>query len=662
MLDHYPNLTPGQFLEILTHSNEATAVYVSESIHIGFVNDAMLNLWGKQKDIISKPLLEVAPEFESFIPILKEVWNSGKSYIARNTAANIDVGGALVEKYFDFEYKPIIDQKGQTYAIINTATDVTDRIKALETLNDKEVSERQLNDELSAINEEQEAAIEQLRATNEKLSETQSSLTKANDQLAESEIRIRQILEQAPLGICVLAGPEHTIEIANESILKIWGRTEQEVIGKPHRLARPELEGQPVYQWLDDVFTTGKTQRNHEFRVMLYQEGNLREAYVNSVYQPIRDARGKINGVLVILDEVTNEVKGRHEAMRDQDMLNFAIEAGELGTFFYDAVNNRFTGNDILKSWFGVIESSAVNLELATNIIADQDRESVINAINKALTYESGGNYEIEYSIVLPATGVSRMVRAKGKAIFDTRNQPVSLNGTLQDITERKQDEQRKNDFIGMVSHELKTPLTSLKAYLQLLQHKAVKNPFTVSALEKADIQVKKMTAMINGFLNLSRLESGKIHLDLQRFDMEDLIAEVENEISVTNSSHVIHFTRCNPVFVEADRSKIGQVINNLLSNAIKYSPDEQNIELTCTAENSIVTVSVKDYGIGIKPADVERLFERFYRVDNSNMQTISGFGIGLYLSAEIIQRHNGKIWVESEYGKGSTFHFTLSM
>jgi len=254
------------------------------------------------------------------------------------------------------------------------------------------------------------------------------------------------------------------------------------------------------------------------------------------------------------------------------------------------------------------------------------------------------------------------MVRAKGKAIFDSDKKPISLNGTLQDITELKQDEQRKNDFIGMVSHELKTPLTSLKAYLQLLQIKAVKDPFTVVALGKADTQVKKMTAMIDGFLNLSRLESGKIYLDLERFDMMELIEEVVNEFSVTSASNQILFNRVNPISVHADRSKIGQVATNLISNAIKYSGDGQNIEISCLVKENSIVVSIKDYGIGIKPEDLERLFERFYRVDTSDMKTISGFGIGLYLSAEIIQRHNGKIWVESVYGEGSTFYFSLSI
>jgi len=660
MTDRNYLFTADQYLKIFAQSREATVIYSSEEMHIGFINNAMLNLWNKQDDIIGHALLAVAPEFEPFIPILKEVWISGEPYIAKDTPANIDINGNLIQRYFDFEYRPVLDDTGKTYAIINTAIDVTDRMRAWELVQEKEIYEQRLNEDLSAINEAQETMIEEMRSTNEELAETQSKLRLSNDRLIESEDRIRSIFEQAPVGIGIFSGPEHTIEMANKSILSIWGRREEDVVGKPHHIARPELKGQPVYQWLDDVFNTGITRTNNEFRVMLYDQGQLREAYVNSIYQPIRNASGEVNGVMVILDEITDKIRTQHEVMRAQDMLNLAIEAGELGTFYYDPVTNLFSGNNLLKSWFGLQPDEKINLKLAIDVIAETDRQRVVSAIGTALTYSSGSNYDIVYTIVNPKTKISRIVRAKGKATFDQEQQPVSLNGTLQDITEGKQDEQRKNDFIGMVSHELKTPLTSLKGYIQLLQGKMVQDSFAALALDKAGNQVNKMTTMINGFLNLSSLEAGKIQLAIQSFDIEELIAEVTSELRITTSSHPIIFEQKAPVFINGDRNKIGQVVNNLLTNALKYSAIGQQIELSSALMKDTIVISIKDNGIGIKPDDKERLFERYYRVDNSAMPNISGFGIGLYLSAEIIHRHNGKIWAESSYGHGSTFYFSL--
>jgi len=230
------------------------------------------------------------------------------------------------------------------------------------------------------------------------------------------------------------------------------------------------------------------------------------------------------------------------------------------------------------------------------------------------------------------------------------------------DITEQKADEQRKNDFISMVSHELKTPLTSMNGYLQMLQLKARKTEdgFTVHALDKANKQVSKMTAMINGFLNVSRLEAGKIYIDKQHFDMALLIKEVEEESIATISSHRVVFAPVEQTFVNADREKIGQVINNFISNSVKYAPAGSTIQVACITIGANTQVSVKDEGMGIKQDDINHLFDRYYRVEGYHMKSIAGFGIGLYLCKEIIQRHDGHIWVESEVGKGSTFYFSL--
>src|SRR6202012_1657082 len=128
------------------------------------------------------------------------------------------------------------------------------------------------------------------------------------------------------------------------------------------------------------------------------------------------------------------------------------------------------------------------------------------------------------------------------------------------------------------------------------------------------------------------------------------------------SSAHLIQLRHCPSLQINADREKIGSVISNLISNAIKHSPKGKNVEVDCITQNGEVTVSVKDEGIGIKPQDLEKIFDRYYRVETAHPRHISGFGIGLYLSAEIIERHNGRIWAESEIGEGSTFYFSLPL
>lgn len=201
-----------------------------------------------------------------------------------------------------------------------------------------------------------------------------------------------------------------------------------------------------------------------------------------------------------------------------------------------------------------------------------------------------------------------------------------------------------------------------MKGYVQmlLLKMKKLDDQFAISSLEKTNTQIGKMTTMINGFLNVSRLESGKIHIDHKIFDLAQLVKETEDEVISTVSSHKIIFAPVEETIVNADRDKIGQVINNLISNAVKYSVAGTTIQVACVTIENRAVISVRDQGMGIKTQDAAKIFERYYRVEGSQMFSISGFGIGLYLCAEIIHRHSGEIWVDSDFGKGSTFSFSL--
>jgi len=178
--------------------------------------------------------------------------------------------------------------------------------------------------------------------------------------------------------------------------------------------------------------------------------------------------------------------------------------------------------------------------------------------------------------------------------------------------------------------------------------------------LWKAGNQVNKMTDLIHSFLDLSRMESGKLQIKVSEFDVNQLVAESIAEASLLNPGRVIKFKPNGKLMVSADSEKIGQVMDNFLSNALKYSDKESPIIVSAVNKDGSTKVQVADEGIGIKHKDQERLFQRFYRVESDKMKNISGFGIGLYLSREIMQRHKGTIGVESEEGKGATFYFTL--
>ena len=215
-----------------------------------------------------------------------------------------------------------------------------------------------------------------------------------------------------------------------------------------------------------------------------------------------------------------------------------------------------------------------------------------------------------------------------------------------------------------MVSHELKTPLTTIMGITELVLAVSKQNNdvFASSALKRVVVQAKKMTGMINGFLNISRLESGKIVIAKELFDINGLIEETVDESKLTAADYQINFVPGPVIVVNADRDKIASVLSNLLNNAVKYSHGGKNIEIRTQILQDALQVSVQDNGIGIKTQHLDRIFERYYRVDGHYINSVSGFGIGLYLSAEIVLQHSGSIWATSESGKGSTFYFTLAI
>ena len=246
--------------------------------------------------------------------------------------------------------------------------------------------------------------------------------------------------------------------------------------------------------------------------------------------------------------------------------------------------------------------------------------------------------------------------------VRDSEGNITGVSKIARDVTEQKLLEVRKNDFVAMVSHELKTPLTSILSYIQLLlgKMKKTEDTFAINALSRTEVQAKKMSAMIHDFLNMARLEEGKVHMHKEFFYLNQLMDEIVCDIRLVSPNHTIELNTCGTVSVYADKDKIGQVLINLITNAIKYSESDTTIHVRSTITGRGVSVSVTDQGVGISAADQKKLFNRFYRVANEKISRVTGFGIGLYLVAEILRYHDTTIEVNSVENVGSTFSFTL--
>jgi signal transduction histidine kinase len=223
----------------------------------------------------------------------------------------------------------------------------------------------------------------------------------------------------------------------------------------------------------------------------------------------------------------------------------------------------------------------------------------------------------------------------------------------------RKSDIQ-KSEFIGVISHELKNPLTSIKGYAELIQRLANKNgeqKFADFAL-RIDQQVKQVIEMINEMLDITKIEAGRLTYQDETFNVTELVKELVGDLQVTTDIHKIHFIAKESKMITGDRYRIGQVITNLISNAIKYAPNTKKVNVIVENKRKGVVIAIHDFGPGIAKEDQVKLFEPFFRAKNT--QSAKGTGIGLFISSRIVERHKGKLWVESKIGKGAVFYLWL--
>lgn len=310
------------------------------------------------------------------------------------------------------------------------------------------------------------------------------------------------------------------------------------------------------------------------------------------------------------------------------------------------------------KSLLGYGVKEFFKLNNVFEIVPVDDHKQVMQLFYKLLKHP-GSTEHVVYRLQ-HKNGKQPWIESTMTNLLDDPNiKAIVLN--YHDISERKMLDTEKDDFISIATHELKTPVTSIKAYTQILQHRFEKvgNEEAAMMLKKMDIQLNKLTGLIRDLLDATRIDAGKLQFHRNYFDLNQLVSDIVGEMQLTTNDHAILKKLAHTVAVCGDRDRIGQVITNLLSNAIKYSPRDKNIIVTTLVNKKEATLRVRDFGKGIPKSKQDHVFERFYRISDVG-DTFGGLGLGLYISSEIVRRHGGKIWVESSKGRGSVFSFTI--
>ena len=348
------------------------------------------------------------------------------------------------------------------------------------------------------------------------------------------------------------------------------------------------------------------------------------------------------------VEEVLRKSEAKFRALYDANII---------GVVLGDLKNNIFDANDAFLKIIGYTRKELQKGKLNCNKLTvkkykERDEYAVEQLLAKGVTIP----WEKEY-IKKDGSHVPVII---GKVL--TNKDTEETIAFVLDNAERKKLERRKDEFIGTASHELKTPLTVIKAFSQILQRRFEKSNDKQNEYfaRNIDDQVSRLTNLVNDLLDVSKIQAGKLKYNYGFFDIDALVRKTIVDFQYVTRTHQIERDGEAGIKLYGDEERIHQVLVNLISNAIKYSPNANNVIVRTENKNNRIMVSVQDFGLGVSEPNKEKIFERFYTGREKEKRNIPGFGMGLYICKEIIKDHHGKLWVESRRGEGSTFYFTL--
>ncbi len=526
------------------------------------------------------------------------------------------------------------------------------------------------NEELRRLNKELESAKKELRNRNEEITTINEELIERNKQLNNSKRYTEEIFNTIHDPLIVL-DKEFRVLRATGGFYKMFKVNEE------------ATEGSFLYdlgnkQW--DIPVLRKQLEN-----VLPQKGYFKSLEVDHVFNTIGRRIMKLTAsqfenytheklILLAVHDITDKRKveeGLAEVERllaeSKERRYFAVDSAGIGTWDYNPLTGEMIWDSRCRALFGIAQEEHVNYSVFLSQIHPEDRAIADNDILETLEGKKSEKYDAAYRTIAVDDQSPRWLKSKGRAYFDEESKATRFIGTVQDFSVEKSFEEktkevlrRKDEFMSIASHELKTPITSLKAIVQILaKYVSQKEDFKVYNLaQKATKQIDKLSNLIKDLLDITRLQAGKLQLNNTSFSIIELINECLEEISDKIENYEIEVEGSENILVFADKNRIEQVLINLINNALKYAPDSKLIKLKAVKDGENVKITVSDFGIGIDEENIPFVFDRFFRVESS--KSFTGLGLGLYISAEIVKRHQGEIGIDSERDKGSTFWFTV--
>lgn len=571
--------------------------------------------------------------------------------------------GKLIESDKDLRLKQQEMELSQLRAEMRSATEEQEAAhEELQSANEELLSG---SEELQSLNEELETSKEELQSTNEEINIINNELTGRNEELNNARVYTEAIINtiRDPL---IILDKDLRVKRATDGFYTKFHVTKKETEGEYfYDLGDRQWDIPLLRDLLENILPEKKILTDFEvshvfptigLRIMSLNS-RLLDGLILLAIEDITDKR-KVEQGLAEVELLFKESKER---------LKLAVEAAGLGTWDYNAITDQLIFDGRSKELFGLKPNHDITYQQFINMIHVDDRADVDRNLKQALAGINNGEYEKEFRTSDNLIKKLKWVKFKGKAYFNEDNEPYRFVGTSLDITPQKIHDQaikellqHKDDFISIASHELKTPLTSLKASMQLIDRlkDASFSDKLNSLIAMSTRSLDKVSILIEDLLNASRINQGHLELNKTQFNVAKMIDDSCHHIRAANKYAIIT-TGDLALEVYGDSDRLSQVVINFVNNAIKYAPESKDITISIEKQKENIRVSVSDKGPGISEEKIPHLFERYYQVGGKNA-TYSGLGLGLFICTEIIKKHNGKIGADSNLGQGSTFYFTL--
>jgi PAS domain S-box-containing protein len=450
----------------------------------------------------------------------------------------------------------------------------------------------------------------------------------------------------------IVVDPSGAIQMVNRAALNLLGYGEQELVGKPMSLI---LGDEDQIFMLKGLIEAGSVQ---EFE-LVYVNKDGRKIPMSCTGSALRDVRGDIQGIVYIAEDITERKQTEAALKESEERFRTLFENVPIGVYRCTLEGRILTVNPALVNMLRLSSSDEL-MQLNLEEISDaKSREELRSRL------QSEGEVKGLEGLWKRKDGTPVYVSENAKVVRDTEGAPVYYEGTVEDISERKKIEQLKNEFVSIVSHELRVPLTSIRGSLSWIADKMEKD-LPENARKMIEIGTRsseRMVRLINDMLDLDQIESGKMPFHWKRLPLMPLIEQAIEANQSYADQFGVKFAFQEKIYdaeVNADSDRLMQVLTNLLANAAKFSPQNGVVIVNVRKENGMVRVEIQDRGPGIPDKFKSRIFQKFAQARNQDGRQQSGSGLGLSISKVIVEKLGGTINFESREGSGTTFYFLL--